>query len=189
MLIDGTTTDDNVYWQFLRSEMYKIPDHPEKDQLAALISRPDFDDIIQNYKRRRALFAIRWPLLAQLPNPLEWHRATLQLGDLEKLRLIGRCGWDGKARHNVLGDIQFPMAFDAGGQEEIANILGRITTPGFDKTMLLLAQNTDGPFTILDGNHRATAMMVAKLNGGFTEDNVKANIGVSPRMGVCYWCV
>jgi len=187
VLIRGTTTDDEVYCQFLRTELYRFRG-PEQTSIAALVNNPDFNDGSQNFDRRRLLFQVRYPLLAQLPNPLEWHSATMQTGDLEKLRLIRHCGWDDKALDNLVGKIRFPTAFDLTGQKKIAAILERIAASDFDKTLLLVAKVTDGPFTILDGNHRATAMMVAKLKGTFAEADVNAYIGVSPRMGTCIWC-
>jgi hypothetical protein len=189
MLVHGATTDDEVYCQFLRNERDRLRGDPKEGQLAALVSRPDFNDINQNAARRRFLFSVRWPLLAQLPDPLQWHSATMEQGDLEKLRLIRNCGWDDRAPDNILGEVRFPMNFDLSGQEKITAILQKITTaPDFDKTLVLVAQTTDGPFTILDGNHRATAMMVAERSGKFTEVNVKAYVGVSPRMNICIWC-
>jgi len=188
MLIQGTTTDDEVYCQFLRSEPHRFHGDPNQGQLAALVSTPDFSDINQNAARRGFLFSVRWPLLAQLPDPLQWHNATMEQGDLEKLRLIRNCGWDDRAPDNILGEVRFPMNFDLSSEEKITAILQRVTAPDFDKTLVLVAQTTDGPFTILDGNHRATAMMVAKRSGNFTEVNVKAYVGVSPRMDICIWC-
>jgi hypothetical protein len=188
MLIQGTTADDEVYCQFLRSESHRFRGDPNEGQLAALVSRPDFSNVNQNAARRRFLFSVRWPLLAQLPDPLQWHIATMEQGDLEKLRLIRNCGWDDKAPDNMLGEVRFPMNFDLSGQEKITAILQKVTAPDFDKTLVLVTQTTDGPFTILDGNHRATAMMVAKRSGKFTEVNVKAFVGVSPRMHMCIWC-
>jgi hypothetical protein len=187
LLIQGTTTDDEVYCQFLRTELYRFSG-PEQASIAALVNNPDFNDGSQNFNRRSLLFQFRYPLLAQLPNPLEWHSAKMQTGDLEKLRLIRRCGWDDKALDNLVGNVRFPTAFDRTGHEKIAAILERIAAPDFDKTLLLVAKTTDGPFTILDGNHRATAMMVAKLKGAFAEADVNAYVGVSPRMGTCIWC-
>jgi hypothetical protein len=188
MLIYATTIDDEVYWQFLRSELYRFLGDPNGGQLAALVSRPDFDDINQNATRRRFLFSVRWPLLTQLPSPLQWHSATMQQGDLEKLRLIRNCGWDDKAPDNILGNVRFPIGFDLNSQGKITEMSQKVTDPDFDKTLVLVAQTTDGPFTILDGNHRATAMLVAKRSGKFTEVHVKAYVGVSPRMDMCIWC-
>jgi hypothetical protein len=188
MLIQGTTADDEVYCQFLRSESHRFRGGPNEGQLAALVSRPDLSDINQNAARRRLVFSVRWPLLAQLPDPLQWHIATMEQGDLEKLRLIRNCGWDDRAPGNILGEVRFPMNFDLSSHEKITAILKKVNSPDFDKTLVLVTQTTDGPFTILDGNHRATAMMVAKRSGKFTEVNVRAFVGVSPTMDMCIWC-
>jgi hypothetical protein len=112
----------------------------------------------------------------------------MQPGDLEELRFIRNCGWDDKAPNNVLGNLRFPAAFSAASQEKIAAISASLTAPDLDKAVVLIAENTGGPFTILDGNHRATAMMLAKRRGMFAEADVHAYIGVSPRMGTCIWC-
>lgn len=186
MLIHGITTDDEVYCQFLRSELHRLPG-PAKASYSALVKNPDIKDRKQNSSRRLGLFDLRYPLLAQLPDPLHWHIATLQTDDLEKLRLIRNCGWDDKAPGNQLGHIRFPAAFDDNDRRKITAILESLTAPDSDKTLILIAQAIEGPFTILDGNHRATAMMIAKRKGIFTEADVKAYVGVSPRMPMCIW--
>jgi hypothetical protein len=186
VLIQRIATDDEVYCQFLGSELHRFPGAARADY-SALVKNPDINDRYQNWRRRLGLFGVRYPLLAQLPSPLDWHTATLQPGDLEKLRLIRNCGWDDKAPGNQLGRVHFPGAFPESDQKKIAAILKSLSAPDSDKTLILIAQATGGPFTILDGNHRATAMMLAKRKGTFTEADVKAYVGVSPRMPMCIW--
>lgn len=186
VLIQETTTDDEVYCQFLRSELHRLPG-PAKTSYSALVKNADIKDKTQNWRRRLGLFNIRYPLLAQLPDPLDWHIATMQPGDLEQLRLIRNCGWDDKAPDNELGNVHFPAAFPQDDQKKILAILKRLAAPDSDKTLILIAQATNGPFTILDGNHRATAMMIAKRKGMFSEADVRAYVGVSPRMPMCIW--
>lgn len=180
------TTDDEVYCQFLRSELHRLPGSARANY-SALVKNPDIKDIGQNCQRRFGLFDLRYPLLSQLPAPLDWHIGALQPGDLEKLRLIRNCGWDDKAPGNELGNVRFPTAFPQNDQKKILAILESLAAPDSDKTLILIAQGTGGPFTILDGNHRATAMMIAKRKGTFTEADVKAYVGVSPRMPMCIW--
>jgi hypothetical protein len=119
MLFDRLAPDDEVYCQFLRSELYRFHDHPACQQVAALVNKPDFDDINQNTARHIFLFSERSPVLSKLPRDLRWYRGTMQLGDLERLRLIaGNCGWQDKATDNLLGNIDFPRAFDRIGLEK-----------------------------------------------------------------------
>lgn len=188
MLIHRTVTEDEVYRQFLRSEIYRFNGHPARDQIAALVCKPDYKNIDQNIARHMFLFSERAPLFDKLPKPLEWHGATMELGDLEKLRFIRNCGWDDKAGGNVnVGNVEFPGRFDTCGRKSISEIVERVASLDFDKTLLLASQATSGPFTIIDGNHRAAAMMVAKRKGKFTESGLKAYLGVSPRMATCIW--
>jgi hypothetical protein len=172
--------------------LHRFRGHPAFEQLTRLVVRPNFGDIDENTARHIFLFSYRWPLLSKLPTPVQWHSATLQPGDLEKLRLIGgNCGWDDKAENNVLGGVRFPGTFDAASRRAISACLKRVVAADPHEewlTLLLIAQTPDGPYTILDGNHRAAAMMLAKRGDKFAEAEVRAYIGVSPEMTRCLWC-
>jgi hypothetical protein len=91
MRIIRPATDDEVYLQFLRSERSRV-DAQSQHLIDTLVEQPDLNDISQNFHRRRLLYEIRHPLLAQLPDPLEWSLANFEKGDLTQLRVIGNCG-------------------------------------------------------------------------------------------------
>lgn len=159
------------------------------DIVRALVNNPDFSNEDQNIARNVLLFSERYALLDRLPKPVRWQVATMQAGDLERLRLIAQCGWDDKSPGNLLHSVRFPNAFDIKSVERIISIRRRINQVNFERTLILIAVNETGPFTIIDGNHRATAMMMAKRSGNFEETGSPVYIGISPRMSECQWYV
>jgi hypothetical protein len=188
MQILRRVTADEVYCQFLRSELHTFRDCAAYAYLASLAANPDLGDADQNAARNLFLHSKRGSLLKELPWSVEWHSATTEPGDFKRFRLIGGdCGWDDKAADNMLCDVRFPSAFDKEKQRKIEEISTSLAKPDFDRTLILIAKTKDGPFTIIDGNHRATAMMALKRAGSLAESDVKAYLGVSPQADQCRW--
>jgi hypothetical protein len=175
----GTSVfDDEVYKQFLKSESYRL-DNPAAIQ--RLVDATDTRDVLA--KRRQLLFGVRGPLLAQLPNGIEWRRGTMEVSELKSLRVIRNCGWDEKTADGTLQTIKYPAAFSDDERSKIEAIRQQLSGT-LDRTLILISETAAGPLTILDGNNRATAMMMdsAKLCG-----TVPIYAGLSPRMPNCLW--
>lgn len=181
-----SATDDEVYLQFLRSEQYRFaPEH--QDLIRPLLLQPDLHDILQNSRRRQWLYAIRQPLLSQLPDPMEWRLASLQGGDLAQLHIIKNCGWDDLCPGNLLRSIRYPEGCDQKTRIKIEQLLVHVTETNFDRTLILIGKETQDLFTVLDGNHRAVAMYLAAREGRFSEAGQPVFLGLSPRMHFCCW--
>lgn len=110
-----------------------------------LIDNPDFSNESQNCKRS-FLLCFRAPLLFQIPCSTIWHRVSLlEQNHLDELIVIGRCGWD-----------------DLRDQNELLKVAKRKTekmnsVPSEWDPLILWGHTKEGPFSIIEGNHRLVA--------------------------------
>ncbi|MCG6534102.1 MAG: hypothetical protein L7F78_05300 [Syntrophales bacterium LBB04] len=186
MEIIRSATDDEVYLQLLRSEQYRFASEVQ-NQIRPLLLQPDLNDILQNSRRRQLLYAIRHPLLSQLPDPMEWHLASLHRGDLARLHVIRNCGWDEFCPGNLLCSVRYPEGCSQETSKKIEQLRVCVTEASFDGTLILIGKESQDQLTVLDGNHRAVAMYLAAREGRFSEAGQSAFLGLSPRMHLCYW--
>ena len=188
MTFTRPTTDDEVYHQFLRSEIRNYtPD--DQEVLLPVLNAPDFKDVEQNFLRRTALYSRRWKLLSQLPDPLEWRFGHLESPEISDLYVPKNCGWDSFCPGNRLTSIRYPEGCSEETRRKIRQISNEVLKPDFDRTLILIGQDEDGPFTILDGNHRAAAIMSTTRDGRKLSAAIPSYLGLSPRMNLCIWFV
>ena len=181
-----TATADEVYYQILKSEA-RYYHAACRRALQKLLSKPDFNDVRDNSLRREFLFGRREPLLARLPDSTEWHFGSLDEQELEGLYVIRNDDWGEICPGYQLGKVCYPEGCSEKTRKKIKDILATVARPEFDRTIILIGTNARGPFTILDGNHRAVAMVLAVKNGGLSGIRIPAFLGLSPMMGSCVW--
>ena len=181
-----SASDDEMYNQFLKSELsyFSVSD---QTQLQPILSARDFGNAFHNFQRRTALFARRWRLLCQLPSCVEWHFGLLDEHDFRTLHTPKNCGWDEFCPGNLLRNVRYPDACSDETRQKIAQLLSVVGAQEFDKTLILIGEGLDGPFTILDGNHRATALFLGNRERKLSVQEIPAYIGVSNRMRQCHW--
>src|SRR5258707_1184175 len=144
--------------------------------------------------RPALLFVRHGALWGELPEGTESFQAAIRSADLHSIRVFPRAHW----RKLAVGDFT------------ITQVAQRIVDEGFhDRTpeafrakikdlrdhmqeddtavagaVLLIGLNESGPFTILDGNHRLLAAMLATPNA---VDRLHFFCGLSPKMARCCW--
>jgi len=175
-----------MYNQFLKSELSYLS-VTEQTQLQPILSAGDFGNGFHNSQRRKALFARRWPLLCQLPSSVEWHFGLLDEDDFNALHVPKYCGWDELCPSNLLRNVRYPDACSMETRQKIAQLLPVVGAEEFDRTLILIGEGLAGPFTILDGNHRAAAVFLGIHERKFSVQKIPAYIGVSTRMRQCVW--
>ncbi len=181
-----SASDDEMYNQFLKSELSYFS-ATDQTQLQPIVSARDFGNGFHNFLRRKALFARRWVLLCQLPSCVEWNFGLLDEHDFRALHVPKNCGWDEFCPGNLLRTIRYPDACPVGTRPKIAQLLSLVGAEEFDKTLILIGEQLTGPFTILDGNHRASAMFLGNRDRKFSVHEIPAYIGVSTKMRQCIW--
>jgi len=187
-----TLTEHEVIAEFLRSEFH----HPEFEDYRAefdhLVTKPDLESHRENSLRRALLFLRRGAMWRELPEDTEWFQMELTPQDLARIRFFPRAQWRRVAEGSFfLTDMV--ECLRSKGQEspddEFFRKLRRMSTPVqqsmVSPTVLLIGVDTTGPLTILDGNHRMAAAMLAQPPADL--ENFQFICGLSPSMTRCCW--
>lgn len=187
-----TLTEHEVIAEFLRSEFH----HPEFEDYRAefdhLVAKPDLESHRENSLRRALLFLRRGAMWRELPEDTEWFQMELTPQDLARIRFFPRAQWRRVAEGSFfLTDMV--ECLRSKGQEspddEFFRKLRRMSTPVqqsmVSPTVLLIGVDTTGPLTILDGNHRMAAAMLAQPPADL--ENFQFICGLSPSMTRCCW--
>jgi O-antigen/teichoic acid export membrane protein len=187
-------SEGEVIAEFLKND-FRCPEFQEYQELAGrLVTTPVLDDAAENRARRALLFVRHGPLWRELPQGTEWFKAGITPADLQRIRVFPRAHW----RKLAGGDFRItqvaqriiderhggraPDAFRA----KIEELRTHFQTSGsvVPGAVLLIGLNESGPFTILDGNHRLLAAMLATPQA---VDRLQFFCGLSPKMAECCW--
>lgn len=185
-------TEDEVMAEFLKSD-FNNPDFEDyREALATLVNHPDLTNPVENAKRRALLFIRHASLWRVLPEGTEWFEVALRPDDLERIRAFPRAHWRKVAKGDfAITEVVRELAA-GGGQSvvdqgfvqkilEIRNWLEQDVEAG---AVLLIGVSESGPFTVLDGNHRLAASLLASVEPA---KRFRVYCGLSPRMGQCCW--
>ncbi|MDZ7860959.1 MAG: hypothetical protein U5O15_09925 [Candidatus Krumholzibacteriota bacterium] len=164
----------HVYHSFLKGELGERNPH-KMSEYHKIITTPDFKDPMENHLRFRLLIEVcgRKGLLAMIPCSTKWYQVEfLNEQHISELRVIGRCEWDSKTKSD---------------KNEIEKVILREkeplrTEPSNWDAPILWGHYKDGPFTIIEGNHRFVGWANAKERLDFS---IPVFIGLS--RDYCYW--
>jgi O-antigen/teichoic acid export membrane protein len=187
-------SEDEVIAEFLKND-FRCPEFQDYQEVAGrLVTTPALDDASENRVRRALLFVRHGPLWRELPPGTEWFRAEINAADLQRIRVFPRAQW----RKLAGGDFSItqvaqrivderhssrtPEAFRA----KIEDLRTHFQTFGapVPGAVLLIGLSESGPFTILDGNHRLLAAMLASPDA---VNRLEFFCGLSPKMAQCCW--
>lgn len=185
-------TEHEVIAEFLRSEFH----HPEFEDYRAefehLVTKPDLESHRENSLRRALLFLRRGAMWRELPEDTEWFQVELTRQDLARIRFFPRAQWRRVAEGSFyLADMVecLRVKGQASPDDEFFRKLRRMSTPVqqslVSPTVLLIGVDRTGPLTILDGNHRMAAAMLAQPPADL--ENFQFICGLSPSMTRCCW--
>ncbi|MEO6964475.1 MAG: oligosaccharide flippase family protein [Acidobacteriaceae bacterium] len=184
-------SEDEVIAEFLKSDF----DDPKflryQDQVKEIVLNPNYEDVDESEKRR-ALFYIRHlALWDELPSDTEWYELEVTEANLAQIRVFPRAHWRKIARGDFSiievaqrirnGDSAIEGEFLTKIAEIRDRILHRDPRLGF---VVLIGTNKCEHLTVLDGNHRLVAGMLAEPSG---VDRLRFVCGLSPRMAECCW--
>jgi hypothetical protein len=140
-----------------------------------LITEPDLTDATQNLTRRRLLQAVRGVVLQHIPEDTRWYEIRHLSGcHFWMLHHIHRSDWSRYSDTNEL--IKTALARPERLRQESAS--------WGSWRPILWGHNRSGPFTIIEGNHRLTALAGA---APARQQNVRmvTYVGISSRP--CEW--
>ena len=185
-------SEPEVIAEFLRSEFH----HPEfeeyRQEFEHVVDNPDLENERENALRRALLFLRRGAMWRELPRDTQWHKVELSQSDLERIRFFPRAQW----RRVADGSFYFTDMLESlrlkgreSPEDEFFQKLRRLSGPVRDgtasPTVLLIGVNAKSPLTILDGNHRMAAAMLAQPPAAL--DSFQFICGLSHTMTQCCW--
>lgn len=185
-------SEDEVMAEFLKSD-FNNPDFEEyRETLSTLVNNPDLSNPVENAKRRALLFIRHASLWRVLPEGTEWFEVSLRPSDFERIRVFPRAHWRKLAKGDfaiseVVREIASGKCRNVVAKEFLTKILDIRSWLEQDVdagAVLLIGMGETGPFTVLDGNHRLAASLLASSEAA---KRFRVYCGLSPRMGQCCW--
>ncbi|HUC88128.1 MAG TPA: hypothetical protein VMR95_03190 [Candidatus Binatia bacterium] len=182
-----------VQHEFLLTEWYK--DHFRQFELDGFEpSKLDPDKSSDAKIIEKMLLSFRAPILSNLPVDTVWQIGELERNEFKNLLVIRERGWVltfGNSRK--VQDVA--IAVSNGVQEQggvniplIQDIKKSIGTHPFKERIILISTGEVGPYTIIEGNHRAVAYQQKSLEIGSEKYLPKEVIlGTSTSMYKCPW--
>ncbi len=185
-------TEAEVIAEFLKNEFYQEEFHHDRDQFEQLVLGADITDERANGLRRALLFRRRGHLWRELPVDTAWWEVEIEPEDLERIRVFPRAQWRKVANGSfLLRDIVKQIrdtSFRGRTRDFIAKVQAfsyRLRTSADDSAVLLIGVDDGQPVTVLEGNHRLTAALLASPE--VLQKRFRVFCGLSQHMPECCW--
>lgn len=185
-------SEAEVIAEFLRNEFYQEDFHYDRDKYEKIVFDPKLEDELENVVRRALLFRRRGHMWRELPADTEWWWVQLEVEDIATLRVFPRAQWRKIAAGSYrLADIVQRIRsnhFSNGVRTFISKIQSlsyRLRRENDDSSVLLIGIDERRPLTILEGNHRAVAALLASPD--VLVSRFRVLCGFSPRMYESCW--
>jgi hypothetical protein len=185
-------TEAQVIAEFLKNEFYQEEFHHDREQFEQLVLGADITDEAGNALRRALLFRRRGHMWRELPNDTQWWEIQIEPEDLERIRVFPRAQWRKVADGSfLLKDIVKRIrtkSFRGGTRDFIARVQAlsyRLRNHPDNSAVLLIGIDGQSPVTVLEGNHRLTAALLASPE--ILQSRFRVYCGLSPRMSESCW--
>ncbi len=185
-------TEAEVVAEFLKNEFYEQEFHRDRPRFEKLVMEADITNETENAARLALLFRRRAVLWRELPADIQWWETRIEAEDIHRTRVLPRAQWLRLARGNYLVDEvveRLRQAQSAGRNSEfhskIQALNYRLRTEADDSAVMLIGVDEARPFTIIEGNHRFTAAMLA--SPALLQNRFRFYCGFSPHMMQCCW--
>ena len=163
-----------------------------RHEFGHLVRNPDLKSARENALRRALLFLRRGAMWRELPEDTRWFQVDLRRSDLNRIRFFPRAQWRRVAEGSFYMTDMIEclrMKWEEAPNDEFFLKLDRITNSVQDSlvnpTVLLIGVDDRSPLTILDGNHRMAAAMLAQPPAEL--ESFQFICGLSPAMTRCCW--
>jgi len=185
-------SEAQVIAEFLRNEFYHPDFHYDRERFERVVLMADLNDEIENALRRALLFRRRGHMWRELPPDTEWWLMRVEAEDLMKIRVFPRAHWRKIADGSFyLNDIVQRIRCNHFPQS-VRSFIGKIQSLSYrlrhetdTSSVLLIGIDETSPLTILEGNHRLTAALLASPE--LLQRQFRVLCGFSPNMNECCW--
>lgn len=184
-------SEDEVIAEFLKSDFHNPAFREYQDSFGDIVESPNLKDANENAKRRALFFIRHLALWSELPAGTEWHELEMHQSELSQIHVFPRAQWRNLGQGNFsITDVAEDMrtgrtVVDSRFQSKIFEIRDRLLQEDSPLGMVILIGMAEtSPLTILDGNHRLVAAIMAGPEG---MRKLRFICGFSPRMVECCW--
>jgi len=186
-------TEPDAIAEFLKNEFYRDEFHHDRDHFEQLVMHADIANASENALRRALLFRRRGHMWRELPADTQWWEVCIEPADLKLLRVFPRAQW----RRIASGDFLLESIVERIRQQKFSgrtrSFISKVQALSYQlrsgddarTCVLLIGVDETSPFTILEGNHRLTAALLA--NEKLLERRFRVLCGFSPRMPESCW--
>ncbi len=185
-------TEPEVISKFLRNEFYQEEFHHDREQFEDLVMNGDLSDEDANTLRRALLFRRRGHMWREIPADTAWWEVEVEAADLDRVRVFPRAQWRKVANGSFLiKDIAQRIKhqrFYGKTRDFVARVQAlsyKLREFDDQSAVLLIGLDDTQPVTVLEGNHRLTAAVLA--SPGVLHSRFQVFCGFSPRMSECCW--
>ncbi|ABF43613.1 hypothetical protein Acid345_4613 [Candidatus Koribacter versatilis Ellin345] len=185
-------TEAEVINDFLQNEFYQGEFHHDRDRFEDLVLNADTTSERDNAIRRALLFRRRGHMWRELPDDTQWWQIDVEPEDMKHIRVFPRAQWRKVSNGSFLiSDIvqriktQRFRGQTRGFVAKIQSLSYRLRVSKDDSSVMLIGIDEQHPLTILEGNHRLTAALLA--SPALLQQRFKIFCGLSPRMAESCW--
>ncbi len=185
-------TEAEIVAEFLKNEFYEPEFHRDRKRFERLVVEADLGNETENALRLALLFRRRAILWRELPSDTQWWETQLELDDVARVRVFPRAQW----RRLATGSYLVPDIVERlrraqiddrsnGFYSKIQSLSYRLRREADSSAVMLIGVDAEHPFTLIEGNHRLTAAMLADPE--LVTKRFRYFCGYSPRMFECCW--
>jgi hypothetical protein len=184
-------TEAEVIAQFLRGEFFHKEYDADRDRFTPLVENPNLTDATENEIRRILLFRRRDTMWWELPEDRQWWEIEFEPEDVEQVSVFPRAHWRKIARGNFKAlDVAARIRQLKGTEpnefvKKISDICANLSSDLPQGMVIFLGIDEDRPVTLLEGNHRFIAALLA--GGPQHLGNARMVAVFSPQMEKCCW--
>lgn len=184
-------TEAEVIAQFLRGEFFHKEYDADRDRFTPLVENPNLTDATENEIRRILLFRRRDTMWWELPEDRQWWEIEFEPEDVEQVSVFPRAHWRKIARGNFKAlDVAARIRQLKGSEpnefvKKISDICANLSSDLPQGMVIFLGIDEYRPVTLLEGNHRFIAALLA--GGPQHLGNARMVAVFSPQMEKCCW--
>lgn len=184
--------EPEVIAEFLKNEFYQGEFHEDREQFEKLVLDADITNEQENALRRALLFRRRGHMWRELPSDTQWWQVEFEPEDLHLIRVFPRAQWrrvsNGSFQLTDIVERIRKVKFSGKTRDFISKVQSlsyRMRHEKDSSSVLLIGIDEQKPMTILEGNHRLAAALLAGPE--LLRNNFQVLCGFSPNMGASCW--
>jgi hypothetical protein len=185
-------TEAEVIAEFLKNEFYQEEFQNDRDLFEHLVLDADVTNEADNAVRRALLFRRRGHMWRELPPDTQWWEVAIEPCDLDHIRVFPRAHWRKISNGSfllseIVKQIRSGRVPPAARSfiSKIQSLSYRLRADSELSSVMLIGIDERHPLTILEGNHRLTAALLASPT--LLHTRFRVICGFSPRMTQSCW--